>query len=243
MNTLHPTLRPTLHTNRRQPLQWLLASLLATGLMACGGGDSPGPSMGVNADGVSTFSASALNATLSSYPLQTLSVAESDGLVYMREEEELAHAVYVASAARWTTVPVFANIAASESTHTAAVKTLLDRYQLADPLAGLPLGSFQAPLFQTLYAQLTAASEVSLVEALKVGVQIEELDINDIAARQASVDNADILLVYDNLLRGSRNHLRAYMKVLVQQGGSYTPQYISQATFDAIVNSPMEQGR
>ena len=283
MNTLHPTLRPTLHTNRRQPLQWLLASLLATGLMACGGGDSPGPSMGVNADGVSTFSASALNATLrsrtifenvsfvlkvlgvsaaeqkqrtfralkmvglqhklSSYPLQTLSVAESDGLVYMREEEELAHAVYVASAARWTTVPVFANIAASESTHTAAVKTLLDRYQLADPLAGLPLGSFQAPLFQTLYAQLTAASEVSLVEALKVGVQIEELDINDIAARQASVDNADILLVYDNLLRGSRNHLRAYMKVLVQQGGSYTPQYISQATFDAIVNSPMEPGR
>jgi hypothetical protein len=199
--------------------------------------------MGVNADGVSSFNASTLAATLASYPVQTLSAAESEGLVYMREEEELAHAVYVASAARWPTLPSFANIAPSEATHTAAVKTLLDRYQLADPLSGLPLGSFQAPLFQTLYTQLTTASEASQVEALKVGVQIEELDISDIAARQASVDNTDIALVYDNLLRGSRNHLRAYMRVLVQQGGSYTPQYISQAAFDAIVNSPMEPGR
>ena len=58
-----------------------------------------------------------------------------------------------------------------------------------------------------------------------------------------TIDNADILLVYDNLLRGSRNHLRAYTKTLVQQGGSYTPQYISRAEFDAIVNSPMETGR
>jgi hypothetical protein len=49
-------------------------------------------------------------------------------------------------------------------------------------------------------------------------------------------------MVYDNLLRGSRNHLRAFMKVLVQQGGSYVPQYISQAEFDAIVNSPVETG-
>jgi hypothetical protein len=87
-----------------------------------------------------------------------------------------------------------------------------------------------------------AASRVSLVEALKVGAQIEELDMRDIVAQKASIDNADILLVYDNLLRGSRNHLRAYMKTLVQQGGSYTPQYLSQTEFDAIVNSPMETG-
>jgi hypothetical protein len=88
-----------------------------------------------------------------------------------------------------------------------------------------------------------AASSVSLVEALKVGVQIEELDIRDIVAQNAGIDNVDILLVYDNLLRGSRNHLRSYMKTLTQQGGSYTPQYITQAAFDAIVNSPMETGR
>jgi hypothetical protein len=227
---------------RRQPLQWMLASLLAASLVACGGGDS-GPNMNVDANGVSAFDAATLASTLSTYPLQTPSTAEADSLSFMREEEELAHAVYAASATRWPALPIFGNIAASETTHTAAVKALLDRYQLADPLAGLPTGTFKTPAFQTLYANLVAASSVSLVEALKVGVQIEELDIRDIVTQQAGIDNADILLVYDNLLRGSRNHLRAYMKTLIQQGGSYTPQYISQTDFDAIVNSPMETGR
>lgn len=45
-----------------------------------------------------------------------------------------------------------------------------------------------------------------------------------------------------NLLRGSRDHLRAFMKVLTQQGGTYVPQYISQTEFYAIVNSPVETG-
>ena len=107
----------------------------------------------------------------------------------------------------------------------------------------MPTATFKTPAFQTLYADLVTASSVSLVGALKVGMQIEVLDIRDIAAQKVSIDNANILLVYDNLMRGSRNHLRAYMKTLVQQGGSYTPQYISQTDFDAIVNSPMETGR
>ena len=50
-------------------------------------------------------------------------------------------------------------------------------------------------------------------------------------------------MVCDHLLRGSRNHLRAYMTLLTQQGGTYVPQYISQTDFDAIVNSAIETGR
>jgi hypothetical protein len=107
---------------RRQPLQWMLASLLATSLMACGGGDDPGQNMHVDANGVSTFDASALATTLSTYPLQTPSATEADSLSFMREEEELAHAVYAASATRWPALPIFSNIAASETTHTTAVK-------------------------------------------------------------------------------------------------------------------------
>lgn len=228
---------------KRQPLQWMLASLLAASLVACGGGDGSPSNAGAHAGGNSPMDAGTLTATLASYPLQTVSATEAEDLAYMREEEGLAQAVYAASAARWPALPIFSNIASSESTHAAAVKMLLDRYQLADPLAGLPQGRFKSPDFQALHTQLTAASSVSLVEALKVGLLIEELDISDIAARKASLDNADILLVYDNLLRGSRNHLRAYMKTLSWQGGSYTPQHISQTEFDAIVNSPMERGR
>jgi len=224
--------------------RWFQASLLAVlagGLVACGGSDAPGPVLGVDANGTSTFNMDNLAAQLSTYPLLALSTAEADSLASMREEEQLAHDVYAISATLWSP-PIFANITASEATHSAAVKTLLDRYQLVDPLAGLANGSFKTPAFQSLFSALVSASRVSLIEALKVGAQIEELDIHDITVQRAGIDNADILMVYDNLLRGSRNHLRAFMKVLIQQGGTYVPQYISQAEFDAIVNSPIETG-
>lgn len=224
--------------------RWFNASLLAViagTLVACGGGDDPGPAMTVDTAGTSTFSAGNLAAQLATYPLAPLSTAEADSLAFMREEEQLAHDVYAVSATLWNP-PLFANISASEATHSAAVKALLDRYQLADPLSGLPNGRFKTPAFQALYDALVATSRTSLIEALKVGVQIEELDIRDITAQKAGIDNADILMVYDNLLRGSRNHLRAFMKVLTQQGGNYVPQYISQAEFDAIMNSAVETG-
>jgi hypothetical protein len=226
---------------QRRPFIASLLAVIMGALVACGGGGDPGPVMSVDASGTSTFNPANLAAQLSTYPLAALSTAETDSLAYMREEEQLAHDVYAVSATLWSP-PVFANITASEATHSAAVKALLDRYQLADPLAGLPNGSFKTPAFQSLYDALVAASRVSLIEALKVGVQIEELDIRDITAQKANIDNADILMVYDNLLRGSRNHLRSYMKVLTQQGGTYVPQYISQTEFDAIVNSPIETG-
>ena len=175
-------------------------------------------------------------------PLQPLSVAEAQSLAFMREEEQLAHDVYVYSARLWPAQPIFANIADSEATHTAAVKSLLDRYLQPDPLTGLPSGSFSTAESQALYDELVALGSRSLVDALKVGLQIEELDIRDIEVQKLSIDNADILLVYDRLLRGSRNHLRAYMRALLQQGGNYMPQYISQAQFDAILAMPTETG-
>lgn len=217
-----------------------MTAVAAAALVACGG-DAP-VVLAVDAEGSSTIDSTALSATLASYPLDTLSAAERASLLYMREEEQLAHDVYAVSATLWPQ-PVFANIRDSEATHAAAVQALLDRYGVPDPLAGLLNGSFKSASFQTLYQTLVARSRTSVLEALKVGVEIEELDMRDIAAQKVGIDNADILLVYDHLLRGSRNHLRAFMKVLTQLGGSYVPIYISQAEFDAIISSPVETGR
>jgi len=218
-----------------------LAVLLVGAVVACGGDDGPAAVLNVDSNGTSTFDISALTDALATYPLSALSITEAASLAFMREEEQLAHDVYAVSATLWAP-PIFANIAASEATHSAAIKALLDRYQQPDPLAGLPNGTFKTPAFQSLYDSLVASSRTSLISALKVGVEIEELDIRDITEQKAGIDNADILMVYDNLLRGSRNHLRAFMKVLIQQGGTYVPQYITQAEFDAIVNSAMEIG-
>jgi hypothetical protein len=56
------------------------------------------------------------------------------------------------------------------------------------------------------------------------------------------VDNQDITYVYENLAKGSRNHLRSYYRNILNAGGTYIPQFISQAEFDEIISSPMETG-
>jgi hypothetical protein len=138
---------------------------------------------------------------------------------------------------------IFDNIAASEDTHTAAVKTLLDRYSLPDPVADMAAGQFQDLDMQMLYDSLTARGTPSSLDALYVGAAIEELDIVDLLRLENQlVDNDDIALVYANLRKGSRNHLRAFYREIVNNSGTYTPEYLDQSDFDAIVNSDMETG-
>jgi hypothetical protein len=216
----------------------------AVALTACGGGDTGsingGPAMVVDTDGNSSFNSTTLGSTLASLPAEPLSAAEQSSLTYMREEEKLAGDVYARLGSTWQQ-KVFNNIAASEDTHTEAVRQLLLRYNLAAPAANLGAGAFTNPTLQALYTPLVASGSVSLIEGLKVGVTIEELDMLDINTHLKSIDNQDIRMVYDNLLKGSRNHLRSFYKTLLLQGGTYSAQYLTQAEFDAIASSPMER--
>jgi hypothetical protein len=91
-----------------------------------------------------------------------------------------------------------------------AVKTLLDRYGIADPAAGKEVGEFTNPNLQALYDELIDAGSVSLVDALEVGVLIEETDILDLKEGIASTERKDIITVYGNLLLGSLNHLESF---------------------------------
>lgn len=135
------------------------------------------------------------------------------GLLWMREEEQLAHDVYVALGELWG-LRVFDNIAASETTHIDAVVGLLERYGIDDPAAGNEPGTFTDPDLQALYDQLLADGRRSVDAALRVGVTIEELDIADLRDRRTATDIAAISTVYADLERASRNHLRAFVSQL-----------------------------
>jgi len=225
-----------------------LALVAALSLTACGGGDSAmpgangGPPMIVDADGVSTFDATALGVALAALPVESVSAAEQASLIYMREEEKLAHDVY----AQFNTLysgytRVFGNISTSELTHSESVRQLLVRYSLTDPAATTAAGVFQNATLQGLYTQLVTTGAVSYVEGLKVGAAIEELDMVDINTAMLQVDNQDIRLVYGNLLKGSRNHLRSYVNTLASQSVSYVPQYMATADYTAIVTTAIER--
>ena len=169
----------------------------------------------------------------------TLSQQEIEDLTFLREEEKLARDVYLFSFDKYGEA-IFNNISQSEQQHMDQVLLLLNTYQLSDP-ASTERGVFTNQVLQGLYNDLTAQSNISLVEALKVGATIEDLDINDIDDFESRTNKSDILNTYDKLNCGSRNHLRSYVSQLAVNGSSYVPQFISLDKFNEIITSANEQ--
>jgi len=179
---------------------------------------------------------------ITSLPSEALSTSEIAALNTMREEELLAHDVYVLFYTLYK-IPVFNNISQAETQHAEAVKTLLLKYSLPDPAMNHVAGVFVNSDLQALYTSLVAQGKGSLTAALTVGATIEDLDINDLHNHiAADVDNQDILFVFSNLEKGSRNHLRSFNRLLTARGVTYTPQYISLEYFNQIISSPQETG-
>ena len=65
----------------------------------------------------------------------------------MREEEKLARDVYLELYDTWGQ-QIFKNIAESEQSHTNAIKTLLERYDITDPVTDDSRGIFQNSVLQ-----------------------------------------------------------------------------------------------
>ena len=214
----------------------LLAVLLCT-VASCSKYDTPAN----NSNNNGNINAANLQAQITSLPTEPLNSAELTSLSFMREEEKLARDVYITLYNKWG-VNIFTNISNSEQTHMDAILMLLSKYSLADPVSNNAVGVFNNVTLQNLYNQLVAQGNISVLDAYKVGATIEDLDIFDLKNALLNNDNQDIKLVYDMLTKRSRNHIRSFYKNILSVGGSYSPQYITQAEFDAIINTAMETG-
>ena len=178
----------------------------------------------------------------SSVGSSVLSPAEVEDLVYMREEEKLARDVYLTMFDTWGAV-VFESIATSEQQHTDSVEDMIEKYRLSDPVVDDRIGVFVNPVLAQLYADLVARGATSSLEALYVGALIEEVDMVDLKHAIEEADNDDIRLLYENLMTGSRNHLRSFAGQIEDMGIVYEAQYLSQEEVDEIIDSPMERGK
>jgi hypothetical protein len=136
-------------------------------------------------------------------------------LTYMREEEKVARDAYLVLNEKWN-LRIFTTIAASEQRHMDAIKTLLDTYAIPDPAADKEQGEFTNPALQKLFNDLIQQGSISRVEALNVGILIEETDIDDLNEGITSTRQNDIKTVYSNLLQGSLNHLDAFESILAK---------------------------
>jgi hypothetical protein len=188
-------------------------------------------------DGVTDVNVTNLKSALVLTP--ALNNDELTGLLLIKNDEKLARDIYTLFS-ETQVLPIFNRIAQSEIRHLQAVTALLANYNIADSLTGY--GVFANADVQKLYNDLSGQGNTT-EGALKTGATIEELDIRDLTQLISQTSNANLIIVYENLLKGSRNHLRAFNRQLINVGSSYTPQYLEQATYDQIVNSSFEKGK
>jgi len=181
------------------------------------------------------------NGLIAGIPKSDLNNEEKAGLIQMREEEKLARDVYITLGNTWG-IPIFSNISRAEQAHTDAVKALLERYEIEDPVKDDAVGVFTSPELAKLYNDLVKKGNTSLMDAFMTGATIEDLDIKDLDDLIKDTDNEDILVTYKNLNKGSRNHMRAFNHQISNRGSSYEPQFISEAEFENILSSPHERG-
>jgi len=183
----------------------------------------------------SALAGGGFNAQLAGTTL-VLSTEQISDLEYMLEEEKLAHDVYTVLFEKWN-LALFESIAASEQSHMDAIRNLFNCFDLEDPSEGLGFGQFKNADLQKLHDSLVLQGSQSLTEAIKVGAAIEEIDIVDLQERLTRTDQLEIQRVYENLLKGSENHLRAFSNAHYQQSGEeYRPKYLSSEEYRTILN-------
>jgi len=175
-----------------------------------------------------------------SLPVNQLDQEMIDAVTLLREEEKLARDVYLTFTAQYDLL-IFSNIARSEQQHMDLVAMVLARYGLPDPAAGNGVGVFTDPWVQDMFDDLTAIGQASLADALLVGALIEDVDIyhlQHMLDHHPSYD--DVNLIVQNMIAGSRNHMRGFVGALEKRGETYEPQYIDSDLLDLILSTPME---
>jgi hypothetical protein len=133
-------------------------------------------------------------------------------LVYLIEEEKLAHDVYSVMYEKYGS-KVFGNILESESTHQERVLELLSARGIEDPRSS-DVGVFENEELQSLYNNLISQGSLSAEEAFKVGVIVEEKDIADISSQLETATDQDVIDTLEDLRSASEKHLRAFNRQL-----------------------------
>jgi hypothetical protein len=127
----------------------------------------------------------------------TVSAKVKAQLLYLVEEEKLAHDVYTALDAV-SISPKFSNISDAEQTHMDYISALLVTYGIKNPTIGKAAGEFTNKSLAALYKTLVTKGKKSAIDALQVGILIEEKDLTDLETLSKTVKKADIKNISTN---------------------------------------------
>ncbi len=174
--------------------------------------------LAAGAGSVTLFSTSAYARGRTASRTPKLKEEQLDELYFIYQEEKLARDVYITLGEMYPNENTFASIQLSEQRHIDAAQGLCEKYKIdLSRVREDEVGNFDIDILQRLYTTLVDKGSESLTAALKQGVFIEELDINDLTH---AIDDLgmpdDVIRVYENLREGSYNHLESFQVALTR---------------------------
>lgn len=145
-----------------------------------------------------------------------LTTEQLDELFYIYQEEKVARDVYITLGNLYPSENTFASIQLSEQRHIDAAETLCIKNNIdLSEVNEQEVGNFLVPALQDLYDYCIAEGSKGIIEALQIGVLIEETDIDDLTKAIEEMHMPDdVIRVYENLREGSYNHLEAFQGAL-----------------------------
>jgi len=136
----------------------------------------------------------------------------TETFVFLTGEEKLAQDVYTTLGEQFD-AQQFERIAASETRHLAAMRTVLDSLDAADPTVGDDAGVFDDPTLQRSYDDYVAQGSESLAAAAAVGIAIEEADIAELTAALEIAPDEHATAVLEQQIQASKRHLAAFERL------------------------------
>ena len=181
-----------------------------------------------------------METTFLAIPQAPLNASETEDVLFLQEAEKLSHDLNVRLYGLHNDQPVFLQIANSSQILVMADNVILTRYGLANPENAAP-GVFTNPALQNMYTNGVNAGLSSSADALKSSAAVEDMHIADLSNAMVRTDNIDLLYMYRQELACSRNNLRSLSERISAFGQTYTPRYITPASYAEIIGAPMEQ--
>ena len=171
---------------------------------------------------------------IDSIPLVSLTHEQKETLAYMWDEERLARDLYLALNSLTPSNTLYNIATNAETQHIISVEALIKKYDLnilnttdfsggysAEALEAINDNEFITPVLTTLYNDLYTLGSQSLEDALKAGCMVEVTDINDLDRDIEIVEGAeDVVIVFENLRKGSYSHYWAFDGALKNMGVS-----------------------
>lgn len=160
---------------------------------------------------------------------------EKLGLVLTMEELKLSQDVNEFLRNKWG-LDVFVSNQQNAFWDLQKMKRFLKNQDRNNPLEFLSEGKFNFPEHQEIYNTYVLRGNASINGGLYVAISLQEANCLKLLDRVDQTTNPDLLDNYRDLLLSYGNSLREMHKGMAELGLIYTPQFMSDQTYETIIN-------